>query len=113
MLVSIASFVVDYLLFNLLYYIVLGHTAASTVLARVASSLFNFTLNKKLVFTDSEKKYNIVNYYKLAAVILICNMTFISVLVNLLHVPAFIAKIIVEGILYIVSFTVQNKWSKT
>ena len=113
MMVSVTSFVVDYLLFNLLYYVVLGNTAISTVAARVASSLFNFTLNKKLVFKSSSEKYNIINYYKLAAFILVANMALMAVLVDFLHVPAFLAKIIVECTLYIISFTTQNKWSKS
>ncbi|MBE6887118.1 MAG: GtrA family protein [Ruminococcaceae bacterium] len=113
MMVSVASFVIDYLLFNLLYYVLLGNTAVSTVAARVASSLFNFTLNKKLVFKSSSEKYNIINYYKLAVFILVANMALMALLVDFLHVPAFLAKILVECVLYIVSFTTQNKWSKS
>ena len=113
MLVPFASFAIDYLLFNFLYYVVLGHTTASTILARVASSLFNFTLNKNIVFKNSSEKYNILNYYKLAILILLGNMALMAVFVDFLHVPAFIAKIMVECVLYIVSFTTQNNWSKS
>lgn len=113
MLVSVASFVIDYLLFNVLYYVVLGHTTVSTILARIASSLFNFMLNKNIVFKNSSEKYNILNYYKLAILILLGNMALMAVFVDFLHVPAFIAKIMVECVLYIVSFTTQNKWSKS
>lgn len=113
MLVSVTSFVVDYLLFNLLYYFILGSTTTSTIIARVVSSFTNFTLNKNFVFKNSGEKYNLFNYYKLAVFILICNMTLMALLVDVLGVPAFLAKIFVECGLYIVSYTTQNKWSKS
>lgn len=113
MLISMLSFCVDYVLFALLQYFVVSNVVYSTVIARLISASCNFLLNRKVVFKNSGKKYTFLNYIKLAILILILNSLFIFCLVDICGLNALIAKLIVEIVLYIVSFSIQNKWAHT
>ena len=106
---SLLAFAVDYGLFNLLYYLVLRRSVPATVLARLVSCTVNYTVNKRIVFRGSGRTYNVWNYIKLAAGILIANSLLIYLLVDRMGLPAFIMKILVECLLYLVSFAVQNQ----
>lgn len=109
MLASFGSFLIDYVLFNGLFFVAGIGTVLSTLIARVISASCNYYFNKHLVFRS--EKYNIINYFLLAACILCVNMGMMFVLVDIIHFPAYLAKLIVECLLYIVSFTVQNRWA--
>ena len=109
-LASLTSFVVDYTLFSLLM-AASGRPLVSTVLARVVSAICNFGLNKKIVFKDSAKSYNIFRYFLLAGLILALNCGMMYVATAVLKTNAYVAKIIVELLLYLVSYTVQNRWA--
>lgn len=109
MAVSLLSFGIDYGLFNLFYYALLKQTVLSTVCARIISGTANFLMNKYLVFGNKNSKYTLWNYLKLAVIILLLNSCLMFLLVDLLRLPAFTTKIIVEILLYFVSFSVQNK----
>lgn len=109
MLSSLLAFSIDYLLFNLLFYLLPLTTAPSTVLARVVSSTINYNVNRHLVFKNSSSRYNALNFFCLAAVILVLNCTLMYLLVEVCHLPAFAVKIPVECLFYLVNFTVQSK----
>lgn len=109
MIVSLLSFGIDYGLFNLFYYALLKQTVLSTVCARVISGTANFLMNKYLVFGNKNSKYTLWNYLKLAVLILCLNSGAMFILVDLLRLPAFTTKLMVEILLYFVSFSVQNK----
>lgn len=109
MIVSLLSFGIDYGLFNLFYYALLKQTVLSTVCARVISGTANFLMNKYLVFGNKNSKYTLWNYLKLAVLILCLNSCAMFILVDLLRLPAFTTKLMVEILLYFVSFSVQNK----
>ena len=108
LLSSVSSFGIDYVLFNALYYLVFRNSTPSTVIARIISASCNYLINKKLVFKNSGSKYNIKSYAVLAVLVLLANMAFMKLLVEMLHWPAFLAKILVELVLYIVNFFVQQ-----
>ena len=111
LLSSLAAFGVDYGFFNTFFYALSLGTIASTVLARLISATVNYTVNKYGVFrADSGKtRYNLKNYALLAAAILAVNSALMYFFVNILGLPAFVMKILVESGLYIISFTVQQR----
>jgi len=112
---SIASFVVDILLFKLFLYLFCGweqtpRIVVATVLARVLSSLFNFTLNHRVVFRSSQRvRSTLWRYYLLC----MCQMAASAVLVSGLSalLPWFptLNKCVVDGLLFLVSFQIQQR----
>ena len=104
---SLASFLVDYGAFAL-FSLVLGIVPwASYVLARIISSLLNYTINRHVVF-GSNKKRSLIKYYVLA----LCIMAAGSLGVNLLAalgINEILAKLIIDMPLFLVSYTVQRK----
>ena len=106
---SIVSFAVDYSLFNILFYMAGLSSVGGTIVARLVSASVNFAINKNLVFKTAGRAYTLGRYAALAAGILLANCVLIYLLVNIAGVPAYIAKIIVEMLLYILSFTIQNR----
>ena len=108
MVASFSSFGIDYLLFNALYYLLFRKVVPATVIARVVSACCNYLLNRKMVFTESGSKYNLASYAVLAVIVLILNLALMKLLVDILHWPAFLAKVLVEVVLYICNFFVQQ-----
>ena len=106
---SFLSFIVDYLLYSLL--ILIGNKVIiSNILARIVSCNFNYYMNKKYVFKDSNKiKDSIFKYYLLAGIILIVNSLLLNILVNKLLISKFIGKLLVEIILFIFNYIIQRK----
>lgn len=108
---SIVSALLDFILLfifknitkNLLY---------SVVLARIISSLFNFIVNRNIVFNNKNGKLSshFVKYYSLAIIILALNYLSLHLLNEILGMPLVIAKIIVEIVLYTLSFIVQKRF---
>ncbi len=109
MLSSLAAFLVDYSLFNLLFYLFHLTTAPATVLARVVSCTVNYNVNRRMVFKNPGSRYNLLSFFCLAAVILLLNCSLMYLLVDICRLPAFVVKIPVECLLYLLSFTVQSK----
>lgn len=109
LLSSVLSYVIDYSLFGVLYYWVLGETVPSVAAARVVSAVFNFAVNKLYVFKGSGRKYNLLSYALLAMVVLCINGLAMHVLVDVCHLPAFAVKLVVDGLLYVMNYFVQKK----
>jgi len=118
---SIASFVVDsgmvYLLTRLLPLTdpLLGY--ASTVGARVVSSVLNFFMNKKLVFKAHVSTGKaMIRYYALAIPQLVVQTLINQGLYTLLGITESQAglrtliHILVMTVLFVVSFTIQQRW---
>ena len=104
---SFISAVLDYGLFVILYYWIGLVEVYCQIIARIASSLFNYFANSKLVFGKKTSRRSLVRYYALAACILLCSCAGLKVL-TLIHVPAVVAKVIVDGLLFVVSYRVQR-----
>lgn len=109
MLSSFSAFILDYALFNALYYLAFRSVAGPTLTARVISASFNYTINRRLVFKTKSDSFTAWNYFKLAGFILAANLILIKLTVDFLHMKAFLAKLIVECALYLVSFSVQQR----
>lgn len=120
---SIASAVVDLGLFALFGRLLSASlegaalTASATVLARALSSLFNFFVNKKLVFRSATGTGTaMVRYYALAIPQMIAQALLthgLSVLMNLrenggaLHTLIYA---VVMTVLYFISYSIQQRW---
>lgn len=115
MLSSLSSFVVDYAIFCGLFFMLtkasFGDNRSiwiSTVIARICSSLFNYTINKKIVFASRRGPFTMLMYY----VLCIIQMSASAGLVSLINMAAFIpvqaAKIVVDCILFLISYRVQK-----
>ena len=112
---SIAGFVVDWIMlfvFNALFSGLekeLG-LLISVVLARIISAAVNFTLNKLVVFKSKGSwKKEILRYGALAVVILIANYLLLNLLNLRLGWPLWIAKLLVEVVLFVLNFMVQGR----
>lgn len=113
---SLSSFLVDYGIFCAIIAILarLGYAKTqsvwiATVIARICSSLFNYTINKKIVFESSRGMETLLQYYTLC----LAQMAASAGLVSLMAkggFPVQIAKIIVDTILFVVSFKIQNRY---
>ena len=107
---SYLSFLVDYFTFILLFYkLDVQSLVLSNIIARVVSSTFNFYVNNKYVFKNKDKilkKY--IKYVTLVVFILALNTV---VLKNLqaLGIRVFVAKIITEALMFIVSYNIQKR----
>lgn len=116
---SLASWVIDNLIFNLLDIFLVMFTISlrllfSTVVARTISSVFNFTMNRKHVFkSDKDVKAAAVRYY----ILWFCQMAvsyllvFLFTKILMLGTTAVgITKIIVDVVLFVVSYNIQKRW---
>lgn len=113
---SISSSIIDLLLFSFfcfwfrneqsVWYVVM-----STILARVISATYNYIINYKVVF---ESKKNIgkaaTKYVCLAAVQMALSALFVTLGVRMIFfAPEVVIKVIVDTILFFVSYKVQQK----
>lgn len=106
---SLMSFVVDYVLFTV-FCLITGGLIIPNIAARVISAAFNFTLNKRYVFnSDKDVASEAVRYVILAVSILVVNSILIELLAGQIGMNKFFAKIIVEMIMFVVSYVVQHK----
>lgn len=127
MLSSFSSFIIDISLFYLLRFILLPFVGEKTqislfgidillltflrnVIARLGSSLYNFTINKKQVFHNDSKDISIIfRYYTLC----ICQLLISTLLVDytLRFIPfRTVRKCIIDTILFLISFQIQREW---
>lgn len=109
------GFLADYFLYSVLIILTQGmplnlSLGISNVAARVVSAIINYSLNRKYVFKDDGQVLKTATQYAiLATVILILNTLLLSLLVDTVLPNRFIAKIIVEVILFLFSCFAQKK----
>lgn len=118
---SMSSFIVDIVLFSVFlslfntFFAVPEYSAigipAATVLARIFSSLFNFFVNKRGVFKNaSTSKATLVKYFTLTVVQMCLSATGVWAAHLLLNWNETLLKVIIDCLLFFVSFTVQRSW---
>lgn len=111
---SFVSFVCDYLLFALLAALLVPFSqigiVVANVCARLVSATLNYTLNRVVVFKSTESVASTApRYALLAASILAVNTAAVALLTGVFHMPAPIAKLIVECLLFAASWIVQHR----
>ncbi len=108
---SMSSFLIDYMLFSI-FVIVLPDTAVylliSNIMARILSAACNYTINCMLVFREKPSLKSAVQYFVLAVCILSLNNLNLEFLAQGVGLSAYIAKLLTEFILFIISFLIQN-----
>ena len=106
---SFLSFLIDYSLFALFSYFI-NQITICNVFARIISASFNFIINRKYVFKSDKKLYrSIVSYIVLAFGILVLNTLLLNILVYQLSIHKLLAKILVEILLFFISFIIQQR----
>lgn len=111
---SALSGILDVLVFFILSSVVLGEISAvntliATVSARVASSLLNFTLNRKYVFAGKSKR-SIFRYYILWFCQLGASYGLIFLFGNILRFPMTPMKLAGDLLLAFFSYQIQQHW---
>lgn len=107
---SVLSFFLDLSLFEL-FSGFLGDVVFANVSARVFSGLFNYGMNRNIVFKDEEDQAKtILKYFFLAVMILIVNTIVLSVLVDHLGLPKLLCKVFTELLMFLVSWYMQKNY---
>lgn len=120
MLSSVLSFLIDYGIFTLLV-MLFAHRLPrterlflATVTARVISSLFNFTMNKRLVFrSDASTGSTMLKYYVLCAIQTALSYGLVYIFSSLLQTSGFwesLIKICADAVLFFISFHIQRRF---
>ena len=105
---SLASMLLDYLLFGLLTYLGLS-IMVSTYIARVCSAVFNFLLNKKVVFrSNGSLAKQALQYGLLAFVSGTASGLLVTFFTKLLGIDRIIVKIVVDTLLFFINYHVQR-----
>ena len=108
--VSLLSFLIDYAIFLTLHYFG-ASLFYSLLVARVSSGAFNFYHNKYNVYQEPDAD-NIVKealaYLLLALSVFSAAYLLIHFGYNYLHMNVLIAKVLVDGILFVTNFLVQK-----
>ncbi len=112
---SLSSFIIDCTLFWLFcMFLPLEDTLriyVATIGARVVSSLYNYTINKNVVFeSKSKSKRTFCMYYVLCLITMLVSGTSVSLLYAMMQRGELIIKCIVDTILFLCNYKVQQKF---
>ena len=107
---SLLSFCVDYIFYSI-FALISGSVAFSNICARVISSVFNFSMNKKFVFKNKDRiAKTAAKYFLLAAFILAANTIMLELCVKYLIHNKYISKILIEVLLFFISWAAQKSF---
>ncbi|NMC55663.1 MAG: glycosyltransferase [Eubacteriaceae bacterium] len=115
---GIISFGVDIGLFTLFSSVIFNKLTTismtiffSTLFARVISSLFNYMVNKNIVFNNaSNMKNSIIKYYILCALQLLASWLLVTLVYNKLNINLTAIKVLIDFALFFISFQIQRRW---
>jgi len=113
---SFTSIICDYTMFILLGIIFsfLGKELKLLVAifgARILSSIINFNINRKVVFKNSNNiKKLVTKYYLLVIVLMICSYYGVYILSSNFIMSEIVAKVIIDILLFLISFKIQVNW---
>lgn len=115
---SLSAFIVDIVLFSL-FLSVFGHFGGikyhivlSTYLAKIFSCTYDYFVNKNLVFArkNGSDRWMPVKFFLLCVVQSTCSGFFTTGLTMLTQWNSVLCKIIIDTLLFFVSFQIQNSW---
>ena len=114
---SLSSSVVDVLIYGFFVKTIFNPNKMSTgilfstIIARVASCLFNYILNSKKVFKSENNASNtLLKFTILSIAITLMSSLLVTVLFNKTHIESIIIKMVVDTCLFFVSYGVQKKY---
>ncbi|GGH36997.1 bifunctional glycosyltransferase family 2/GtrA family protein [Paenibacillus segetis] len=109
---SILSAILDFALLFLIQSLT-NHLFLSVVVARMCSSICNYTMNRKYVFGMSKTSnihHSLPRYFGLVIVVLLLNYGLLYLYHEGLAIPLFIAKLLTEASVFLFSYWVQRKY---
>lgn len=105
---SLICFLIDYTVY-ILVLTVSNNIILSNIIARIISSMTNFSINKNIVFKEkSNLKEQIIKYFSLVIIILLLNSTLLKMISYTIN--PYISKLLTELILFILSYNIQKKY---
>ena len=81
-----------------------------TITARIISSFYNYMVNRNLVFAGNKGRNTLIKYYALAVVVMVSSGFLTTLLHSLLLFHEVGAKVLVDTVLFLMSYSVQKKW---
>lgn len=105
---AITSFLLDICLFKIIY-IVSNNIIIASYLARLVSSVYNYLVNKKIVFSYNKKRDNsFIKYFILA----VLNVTLSGVLVTFVYdkmsFDVTLIKISIDTLIFVINYFIQK-----
>ncbi len=113
---SLSSSVIDIIMFTVLIWLLKLFGADHPILlatagARIVSSIYNYLMNKGVVFRcEGNVRATLCKYYALCIVQMLCSAGLVSALFTFLHLNETASKIIVDTVLFLISFRIQKEW---
>ena len=113
---GILSFLIDIGIFALLTKFILNNadvtfaTFIGTVVARILSSLCNYSMNRQIFNREGSVGSSIIRYYTLCVLQLLVSWGLVIFVFNQIHWDTTIIKIIVDTCLFFVSYQIQRQW---
>ncbi len=110
---SLSASIIDIGLFQLFVLLFKGHVLPyillATILARVCSSMYNFMVNRKLVFQSEESLARSAGkYYLLCGIQMLVSASLVTALYWIFPLGETIEKIVVDTLLFFISYRVQK-----
>ena len=103
-----SSSIVDLGLFTVFFELIKKDTYAS-ILARIISSLYNYIINRKIVFNSNENKFkSFVSYYLLVIIQMFFSTFLVHILFKIINVYPTVIKIFVDLIIFFINYFVQK-----
>ena len=82
----------------------------ATIVARGISSVFNYNMNKSVVFKSDKGSKRVFKYYALCGVQMFLSWLLIVVAYNKVNWDTTVLKLIVDTILFLISYQIQRIW---
>ena len=84
---------------------------APTVIARIVSSLYNYFVNRKIVFeSQAGIGKTLVKYYGLCIMQMLISAFFVTKIYSFFSVAEVGIKIVVDTVLFFMSYQIQRRW---
>lgn len=115
---SLSSFLIDISLFTFFIFLLKSsnfnlnlYILIATIFSRVLSSIFNFLVNKNIVFKNKGSNINVLlKYFTLFTCQLLASAGLVTFLFELTQINESMLKIIVDMFLFLISFKIQREW---
>ena len=109
-LFSSLSFIVDIVSFSSILFFSKDKIMISSYLARTISSIFNYIVNKNIVFKNNEKKNtkSMIMYFLLVIVNITISGTLVKKIYFFIHYNATFIKIVIDSLIFIINYFLQK-----
>lgn len=111
---SIIAAFIDIIFFELFLHIkinISNKIMFATTLARIISSITNYTLSKKIAFKDkSNVLKTIIKYYTIAIIQMIMSGLAVTLICNLTNISEVFTKVTIDTCLFFIGYKIQRKW---